>query len=212
MGSGVLIMKFPPSQLALHVLGGMKGIEVGGSAHNPFGLDTLNVDWTDRIDTACKREEITMCGETLKVDVVADGSHLPFEDGQWDFVISSQSLEHNWNLIAALKEWLRVVRVGGMVFVIFPHPDRTPDKGRPRTTLAELVGRYHGETQRPTQVNPEWPKWSLESGGYYDAHHTVWLPEDAVECAKYIGGNEIVELQDPDDKVGNGFTFVLKKL
>lgn len=205
-------MKFKPSALALSILSGLKGIEIGGSAHNPFHLDTINVDWTDRTDTACKREEIKQCGETLKVDVVADGADLPFEDGQWDFVVTSQCLEHNFDVIGALKEWLRVVKVGGFVFTIFPHPDRTPDKGRPRTTLKELVARHLGDVPRPTERNPEWPECSLEAGGYWDAHHTVWLLPDAIECCNFIGGNQIVATQDPDDKVGNGFTFVMKKL
>lgn len=205
-------MKFKHSHLASTILQGLKGLEIGGSAHNPFYLDTLNVDWTDRLDTACKREEIKQCGETLKVDVIADGSHLPFPDNHWDFVVSSQSLEHNWNVIGALKEWLRVVKPGGFVFVIFPHPERTPDKGRPRTKLSELIERNNGTRSRPTERNPEWPESSLEAGHYWDAHHTVWLPDDAIECAHYIGGNEVVATQDPDDKVGNGFTFVLKKL
>ncbi len=206
------LMKFKRSDLATKLLTGLKGIEIGGSAHNPFYLDTKNVDWTDSITTACKQEEIKQCGETLKVDFVADGSHLPFPDGQWDFVISSQCLEHNWDVIGALKEWLRVVKVGGIVFTIFPHPDRTPDKGRSRTPLSELIKRHKLEIELPKSPNPEWPEWHLEQGGYFDAHHTVWLLPDALECAKYIGGNEVIATQDPDDKVGNGFTFVLRKL
>lgn len=204
-------MKFNPSPLATRILYGLKGIEIGGSAHNPFGLDTLNVDWTDRTDTACKQEEIKQCGETLKVDVVAYGHDLPFEDGQWDFVVSSHCLEHNWDVIGALKEWLRVIKPGGIVFTIFPHPERTPDKGRSRTKLSELILRHSGKLKRPTQQNTEWPEWKLEAGGYYDAHHTVWHLEDAVECVKHIGGCELVAIQDPDDKVGNGFTFVIRK-
>lgn len=205
-------MKFKPSPLATLLLTGLKGIEIGGSAHNPFGLDTINVDWTDSTTTACKQEEIKQCGETLKVDVVADGSNLPFADGQWDFVVSSQCLEHNWDVIGALKEWLRVIKVGGVVFTIFPHPERTPDKGRARTPLSELIKRHNGQVSKPTQPDPLWPEWHLEGGVYFDAHHTVWYLEDALECVNHIGGCRVIATQDPDDKVGNGFTFVIRKL
>ena len=43
-------MKFKDSQLAHKYLDGLKGLEIGGSAHNPFNLDTLNVDYTDDIE------------------------------------------------------------------------------------------------------------------------------------------------------------------
>lgn len=38
------LMKFPESALAHKYLDGLKGIEIGGAAHNSFGLDTINVD------------------------------------------------------------------------------------------------------------------------------------------------------------------------
>jgi SAM-dependent methyltransferase len=200
-------MKSPTSKLANSFLTGLKGIEMGASAHNPFGLDTINVDWTDSLDTSWKKEEIEMCGETAKVDVIADGTKLPFQDNQWDFVVSSHCLEHNWDTLGALKEWIRVVKPGGFVFNIFPHPDRTFDKGRPRTKLSELLLRHSGTIPHPNMdgLVATIHTWVL-------FHHTVWHLEDALECARHIGGVEIVAAEEFDDKVGNGFTFVLKKL
>lgn len=200
-------MKSPTSALANSLLTGLKGIEMGASAHNPFGLDTINVDWTDSLDTSWKKEELERCGETAKVDVIADGTKLPFKDGEWDFVISSHCLEHNFDTLGALKEWLRVVKPGGFVFTIFPHPERTFDKGRPRTKLTELEMRHSGRIPHPNMVGlePTIHTWVLY-------HHTVWHLDDALECAARIGGCEVVATQDADDKVGNGFTFVLKKL
>jgi SAM-dependent methyltransferase len=200
-------MKIPPSKAATQWLYGLKGIEIGGAAHNPFDLDTINVDWTDGLDTSWKKEEIQHCGETMKVDVIADGATLPFKDNQWDFVVSSHCLEHNWDTVGALKEWVRVVKPGGFVFTIFPHPERTFDKGRPRTTLQELIDRHAGKYLQPSMngLIDTVHTWVL-------FHHTVWHLEDALEAANHIGGVDIVFTQDPDDKVGNGFTFVLKKL
>jgi SAM-dependent methyltransferase len=200
-------MKSPTSALANSLLTGLKGIEMGASAHNPFGLDTLNVDWTDSLDTSWKKEEMEHCGETARVDVIADGCKLPFETGQWDFVVSSHCLEHNWDTLGALKEWLRVVKPGGLVFTIFPHPERTFDKGRLRTKLQDLIYRHEGRYLPPDMVGlvPTVHTWVL-------FHHTVWHLEDALEAVKYIGGCEVVATQEADDKVGNGFTFVIKKL
>jgi hypothetical protein len=44
-----------------------------------------------------------------------------------------------------------------------------------------------------------------------DHHHwTVWRTNDFLELVKVLGFN-VVEVQDTDDKVGNGFTVVMRK-
>jgi SAM-dependent methyltransferase len=181
------------SALAHHYLDGMKGLEIGGSIHNPFGLDTLNVDYTASLDTIFKQAEVEIAGGTLPVDVVASGDALPFLDESQDFVVSSHVLEHLPDPIMALKEWYRVIRPGGFIFMIIPHKERTFDRSRPRTTLAELLHR-HRTGQCPGA----------------EQHCSVWITEDVVELVTHLGWS-IVEVQDVDDKAGNGFTVVIQK-
>jgi hypothetical protein len=87
-------MKFKESNLAHQLLDGLKGIEIGGSAHNPFGLDTINVDRYSSMDTVFKLAEIELNGEALPVDIVAPGDRLPCADKSYDFIISSHVIEH----------------------------------------------------------------------------------------------------------------------
>jgi glycosyltransferase involved in cell wall biosynthesis/SAM-dependent methyltransferase len=186
--------KYRESLLAHRLLDGLEGIEIGGAAHNPFGLKTRNVDFTDQLDTIFKKAEIVGCGEAMPVDIVAPGDDLPLEDSSVDFVISSHVMEHFAEPIKALKEWHRVVRPGGYIFVIAPHKNRTFDRNRERTTLAELIDRHE------TGNVPDNP----------DAGHcSVWITEDFVELINYLGW-PIVAVQDFDDKVGNGFTVVIQ--
>jgi hypothetical protein len=63
---------FGPSKLANKYLAGLKGIEIGGSYHNQFFLDTINVDFTDSCDTVFKESEIEISHKTLHVDVVSN--------------------------------------------------------------------------------------------------------------------------------------------
>lgn len=84
------------------------------------------------------------------------------------------------------------MRDGGLIFTIFPHKERTFDKVRPRTALAELEERHASGT--------------LDAS---DRHHTVWITEDAVELVRHLGW-KLIEVMDVDDKVGNGFTFVIQ--
>jgi ubiquinone/menaquinone biosynthesis C-methylase UbiE len=188
-------MKFRESALAHKYLDGLKGLEIGGSAHNPFGLDTKNVDYTDSMETMFKKAEIRNCGEAMKVDIIASGDKLPFEDESYDFIISSHVLEHFPDPIKALKEWYRVIKPGGYIFAIVPHKDRTFDKDRPRTTLKELIERHEKGLKPPEDLH---------------THYSVWITEDLIELIEYLGWN-LVEYQDSDDKVSNGFTILIQK-
>jgi SAM-dependent methyltransferase len=183
--------KIRESALAHKYLDGLRGVEIGGGANNPFGLQTINVDFTPAM-TIYKLDEIRMCGEHMAVNVAAQGHQLPFRAQVWDFVVTSHVLEHIPNPIQGLKEWYRVVKPGGYLFMIVPHRDRIFDKDRPRTTLAELIRRY--ET------------------GYQDkdyGHHNVWITQDGVQLIRHLGWN-LAEFQERDDKIGNGFTLVVR--
>ena len=179
-----------------------KGLEIGGSAHNPFGLNTRNVDFCDSMDTIYKLEEVRLCGKAMPVDIVAFGDTIPLPDESQDFVVSSHVLEHFPNPIKALKEWYRLVKPGGIIFMIVPHKERTFDKVQPRTTLQHLVQDYYNDATEPHE-NPQ-------------GHDHCWITEDIVELVNWMTTHlgirwRLVEVQDVDDKVGNGFTIVLKK-
>jgi len=50
-----------------------------------------------------------------------DGLHLPFEDETQDAVFASHILEHIVDYRTALKEWFRVLKVGGYLLLFVPH-------------------------------------------------------------------------------------------
>ena len=47
----------------LKYLDNLIGIEIGGSAHNSFGLNTINVDRHKSMSTVFKLEEEKLCGK-----------------------------------------------------------------------------------------------------------------------------------------------------
>lgn len=186
---------FPESQLAHMLLDGKRGIEIGASAHNPFGLKILNIDYTDDLSTGFKEQEIKLCGTYAKVDWVASGDNLPFKDNTVDFVISSHVIEHFYDPVKTIKEWLRVTKPGGFVYIVAPHKERTFDAPRPRTLLAEIIDRH--EHPNPPLID-------------HHGHYSVWITQDFLDICTYYGWR-VVAVQDVDDKVGNGFTVVIQK-
>jgi SAM-dependent methyltransferase len=170
-------------------LGSSSGIEIGASSHNRFYLDAINVDRYAGYDTKHKRLERRLAGHVAKVDVVAPGDELPFENDSYDFVFSSHVIEHFPDPIKALREWVRVAR--RYVVVIVPHRDRTFDAGRPLTSVEELMERHRSGLRSEE-----------------DRHWSVWTCESFLAMCK-AADLRTIDHQDPDDKVGNGFAVVI---
>ena len=170
-------------------LDGLRGIEIGAAAHNDFGVDALNVDRFAGEDTVYKAHERHECGRAARVDVVAPGDRLPFPDDSVDFVLASHVIEHFPDPIAALLEWRRVAR--RVIVLVVPHPDRTFDRGRPLTPVAELVERHAARLQSDE-----------------DRHWSVWTLATFRALCDHLG-LPVLDALDPDDKTGNGFMVAL---
>lgn len=194
-GNPKIYHKFKESDLAHQYLDHLEGIEIGASSTNPFGLKTRNVDYTDDYSTMFKKEEIACTGYCAKVDIVSPGDRLPLENNSVDFIVNSHVIEHFYDPVRTIKEWLRVIKPEGYLFMIVPHKERTFDKDRDRTTLAELIDRH--EHPSPPEID-------------HHGHYSVWITEDFLELCSHYGW-KVVAWQDVDDKVGNGFTVIIQK-
>ena len=183
------LLKRRDSKFVTSYLKGLRGIEIGASAHNRYYLDAINVDRWGADDTRYKREERRLALHTAKVDVVAPGDDLPFEGDSVDFVFASHVIEHFPDPVRALYEWVRVAR--RYVVLVAPHRDRTFDADRPLTSAEELIDRH-----REGFTSDE------------DMHWSVWTCESFIELCGQIG-LKVVDNLDPDDKVGNGFAIVI---
>jgi glycosyltransferase involved in cell wall biosynthesis/SAM-dependent methyltransferase len=192
---------FQDSVVAHRFLDGLVGIEIGASAHNAFHIPgCLTVDYTDE-PTVFTAEQERLMGEVARVDIVSPGDDLPLPDASLDYVLSSHVLEHFHDPIGALKEWARVVRPGGYLFMIIPHRDRTPDRERALTTVAELKRRHEACSAGGA---------SAEFAGERDIHHSVWTTQTFLGLCVDLG-LQVVYADDVDDKVGNGFTVVIRR-
>ncbi len=138
----------------------------------------------------------------IQVDIIAYGDNIPLPDASHDFVVSSHVLEHLPNPIKALLEWDRLVRPGGIIFMIVPHKEKTFDKHKARTSLQHIIEDFL-TNNKALRKNPT-------------GHDHCWITEDIVAEVNWMIdslhlGWAIAEVQDVDDKAGNGFTMVIRK-
>jgi len=78
-------------------------------------------------------------GKTLGRQFVREASDLKqIPSASYDFGLSSHVIEHLANPIAGLREWMRILKDGGLLILVAPHKDATFDHRRPVTTLAHL--------------------------------------------------------------------------
>lgn len=179
----------PRYELATRYLDGLRGIEIGAAAHNRYPVEAINVDRAAAPDAAYREAQMELAGEVAPVDLVAEGDRLPLPDKSTDFVLASHVIEHFPDPVAALLEWERVAT--RYLFIIVPHRDRTFDSDRAITPVEELLERHRNGFRSDE-----------------DRHWSVWDCPAFVELCASIG-LEVVATEDPDRKVGNGFTVVI---
>jgi SAM-dependent methyltransferase len=133
------------------VVRGRSGLEVGGPSrlfrtrlplYPVIGaLDGVNFGdttvWEGRLSAGRTFE---WGGAARGEQYLCEASRLdPVPSGAYDFVLSSNCLEHVANPLAALAEWRRVTRPGGWLVLALPRRERTFDHRRPVTTMAHLL-------------------------------------------------------------------------
>lgn len=73
-------------------------------------------------------------GEATEIDTTVDKTY--------DFIISSNCLEHVANLLKALKSWMSVLKEGGYLFLVLPNKISNFDHKRPDTSFTHLLEDY----------------------------------------------------------------------
>lgn len=89
-----------------------KGLDIGSGAYVTYPHFT-------RVDDG-SHNAMFEAGGPPGVECTADACDLPFKDGSQDFVFSSHCLEHIQDYRSALREWWRVLKVGGYLVLYLP--------------------------------------------------------------------------------------------
>jgi SAM-dependent methyltransferase len=129
------------------------GIEIG-ALHVPLHMPQgARVRYVDRKPNAGLAEDFRELDPArfVPVHVVDDGETLrSFADASLDFIVANHFIEHTEDPIATLATQLRVLRDGGVLFLVAPDRRFTFDSDRPVTTLEHL--------RRDHEQGPEWSR------------------------------------------------------
>jgi len=181
------------------------GLELG-PLHRPLkphpGMRMTYMDRADR--ETLKREFPAVAKDIVPVDVIDDAESLAtVADGSFDFLIAAHVIEHMRNPIGALVNWLRVVRDGGLVYLIVPDKRRTFDRLRVRTTLEHMVLDYQQPSRERdfehfldyavfvhhAMIDQAIGEATRLRDADYSIHFHVFLPQDVVRVAEWIHGH-----------------------
>ena len=89
-------------------------------------------------------------GEPSGAEYFGDATRLPVRGSSLDYVASSHLIEHVANPISAFREWCRVLKDGGIIYMVVPHRQLTFDRPRPLTPVEHMVDDFLRNT---TQVD-----------------------------------------------------------
>jgi ubiquinone/menaquinone biosynthesis C-methylase UbiE len=141
-------------ELYLPSIQGKKGLEIGGPSDVfrkgnalPVYEEAERVDNVDFSQTTVWAKHSAVftfdpekpAGSTF----FCEGSALnDVSDSSYDFVLSSHNLEHFANPIKALKEWQRVLKLGGAIVLVLPYYRHTFDHRRQPTSVNHLFDDF----------------------------------------------------------------------
>lgn len=166
------------------------GIEIG-ALHKPLLIPNTNIKYVDRMS----KEDLMKHYDVIPVDVdiVDNGETLSkIENDSQDFIIANHFLEHCENTIGTIKNFLRVLKIDGIIFLSIPDQRYSVDKTFPITSLKHIIDDYikGPEISKEMHVN-QWinvynnikEELMNESGSI---HYHTWLLDNILYMFLYI--------------------------
>ncbi|MCI4345587.1 MAG: class I SAM-dependent methyltransferase [Thermoplasmata archaeon] len=130
IGSPLGLPLFRPQPGARNLLdvgigGGALAMQLHRRGWRVFGLD-----FTSSLTAPDARDEIGF--------VLGNAARTPYRDSAFDVLVASHVLEHMYNPLAALKEYVRLLRPGGTLVIGVPNFDSFPSRAFGRATYSFL--------------------------------------------------------------------------
>lgn len=146
--------KIPNCKELLELVDKKQGLEIGGpsgvfSKNNYFpiyefikNIDNVNYD-KSTIWENCTPENGNYFNGKIRHQYICDGTNLkPIKSDSYDFLLSSNNLEHIANPLKALLEWRRVIKKNGVMILVLPRKKSNFDQNREVTKMDHIRKDY----------------------------------------------------------------------
>ena len=136
------------------------GIEIGALSSPLRVPRSATVEYVDRMSVADLRKHYPelKSARIVNTDIITDGERLEVvENSTKDFVVANHFIEHCQNPIEAVKNMLRVLKPGGVLYLAIPDKRYTFDTDRPVTSIEHVIKDYEeGPETSKRQHFEEW--------------------------------------------------------
>lgn len=133
-----------------------KGVEIGGPSAIFGPKGAFPVYAVCKTVDGCNYSSFTVWEGTIADDVyrygvtplgrqyIGEASEVTslVKPATYDFVVSSNCLEHVANPVKALKSWMEILKPGGVMLLIVPNKKNNFDRLRPDTSFEHLLHDY----------------------------------------------------------------------
>jgi|CXWL01.1.fsa_nt_gi SAM-dependent methyltransferase len=231
--------RFRPSRLAKRYLEGLHGVEIGASTQNSFDLKrAMNVDFADEPgdywqNKACPPATVHIVASAENLPFKDNSLDYVLSSHVIEHMFDPVAALREWNRVVRPGGYIFTIaphkdrtfdrhRDATSVQELMDRSTgriRISDYARPLNQKAlEVTGKAHlglyyqvlpqilHRDRTLARLDPGWAFYETD-----DHHHwSVWRTADFVALAKRLN-LKVIEVQDVDDKVGNGFTIVIRK-
>lgn len=200
-----------------------EGIEIG-ALHFPLPVpDRVTVRY---VDMSTREENIKKyphlnADDIVETHFVCNGETLEvIEDESQDFVIANHMLEHCINPIGTLRNFLRVLRPGGLLFLALPDKRFSFDRERPITPFSHIADDFRIDRKvEDLSVYEDWTTHVRKNGDpvqlhkeQKNIHFHVWTQAEILEM--FVEARRTLELPleiEWSAKNGGEFITLLRK-
>lgn len=207
-----------------------RGIELGAQQVPTKTGGNCKVEYVDVLPNDMLVERYGLpANELVSLAHVIDGNDLSvYADGELDFVIANHVLEHFDDPVGGMREWLRIIRYGGKLFITLPNfrcncfdaeriparhdhlkLDYTDSVGRPARNFQHYVdiGRALFRMSDPVALNRQAQEWTDAD---VRQHYHVYDEQTARDVVLLAAEAASVGLRYVDGLLSkDGFEFLL---
>jgi predicted SAM-dependent methyltransferase len=138
------------------------GVEIG-ALQNPLEIrPDAHIQYADRLTVEEARAHYRELDPFPLVtpSILCDAAALtPIADKTVDFVVANHVLEHLRDPLAAVREWLRVARPGGYLYIAVPDHNNRMDRLRPVTPLEHIIADHEQRSERVELDRSHYEEW-----------------------------------------------------